>query len=43
MAITSITYNNFDTFTMTILILQALYICLHFQKAFFYINIEEGD
>jgi len=39
MAITSITYNNFDTFTMTILVLQALYICLHFQKAFFFNSI----
>ena len=39
MAITSITYNNFDTFTMTILVLQALYICLHFSKSILFNSI----
>jgi len=43
MAITSITYNNFDTFTMTILTFLALYICLHFQKAFFSIQSWGGE
>ena len=39
MAITSITYNNFDTCTMTILVLQALYICLHFSKSILFNSI----
>ena len=39
MAITSITYNNFDTFTMTILVFLALYICLHFSKSILFNSI----
>ena len=35
MIITYITYIDIDTLTMTILVLQALYICLRFSKAFF--------
>ena len=39
MIITYITYVDIDTLTMTILVLQALYICLRFSKSILFISI----